>query len=235
MPPQKNTPASPISFDWLIYADATLAGLAALIPLISLDWLVEEFFRRRIPGQIAKYRGQRLPVEVRRALNRNYRGGCAKSCLLLPLTAGYWLFKKLSRKILYFLSVKEASDNVSYYWHLAYLTDYALAAGHLTTPESARIARESMEQVIRATMHSPLYQLATEVVRNTHHVLRISYKFLRGKDSNILGHLIELMASEWSQFDTYFKTVGALYLQTYQAALRQQALAAPPPPSPEQP
>ncbi|HMR66443.1 MAG TPA: hypothetical protein PKE64_20720, partial [Anaerolineae bacterium] len=54
--------ASPVAtdFDWGVYADATMAGLAVLVPIPILDWLLEEIFRRRMPQAIARQRGQRL-------------------------------------------------------------------------------------------------------------------------------------------------------------------------------
>ena len=33
-------------FDWLVYSDATFAGLSVLIPVPFLDALMEEYFRR---------------------------------------------------------------------------------------------------------------------------------------------------------------------------------------------
>jgi hypothetical protein len=132
------SPKVDTSFNWATYADATFAGLSALIPIIALDWLCEQYFKRRIPSAIAKSRGTTLPLAVQYELNKNHnRAGCVKSCLLLPILTGFWLLKKLSKKILYFLSVKEAADNVNYYWHQAFLMDYALTAGHLETPELA--------------------------------------------------------------------------------------------------
>ena len=40
LPPQPNT-----TFDWLIYADATFAGLSVLIPIPIIDWIFENIFR----------------------------------------------------------------------------------------------------------------------------------------------------------------------------------------------
>ena len=69
------------SFDWAMYADATYAGLSALIPVIGVDWLFEQYFKRRIPSAIAKGRGQKLPLIVQYELNKNHnRAGCVQSC-----------------------------------------------------------------------------------------------------------------------------------------------------------
>jgi len=48
----------PTEFDWIIYADATFAGLALLLPIPFVDGLIEAYFRRRMPGDIARRRGR---------------------------------------------------------------------------------------------------------------------------------------------------------------------------------
>src|SRR5690606_4251528 len=131
-PPFWQTPSmqrDPTTFDWRVYADATFAGLSALIPFPLVDLVFEQFFKRRMVGVIARQRGQRLSPAAKSSLNRL---GCSwQSCLLFVPWLFYKLLTLLSRKILYFLAVKEAVDNLNYYWHRAFLIDYMVWAGHL--------------------------------------------------------------------------------------------------------
>lgn len=55
-------PQPQTAFEWPIYADATFAGLAVLFPIPLLDWALEEYFRRRMPRTIARYRHHTLPL-----------------------------------------------------------------------------------------------------------------------------------------------------------------------------
>ncbi len=138
MNPQPRT-----NFDWSVYADATLAGLSVLIPIPLLDTVFETFFRRRMPRSIARSHGRVLPANIQAALRLNLRSWF-QTYLMLPLTLTIGLVRRLSRKLLYFLTIKEAADALSQYWHRAFLLDYMLAAGHLETVASAHVARQAM-------------------------------------------------------------------------------------------
>ena len=76
----------PTDFDWLIYADATFAGLSLLLPIPFVDGLIETYFRRRMPGDIARRRGRALPMQSIRLANRQ-RGALWPGCLLWPVQA----------------------------------------------------------------------------------------------------------------------------------------------------
>ena len=74
-PPLAGPPAQPVDpqsiatdFDWLVYADATFAGLAILIPFPFVDSLLEEYFRRRMARDIARRRGRTLSPAVQLSL-----------------------------------------------------------------------------------------------------------------------------------------------------------------------
>jgi len=214
-----------MDFDWGIYVYATCAGLAALIPIPVLDWLVEEFFRRRIPATIAKRRQQNLNPLIIRALNYN-EFGCLKSCLWLPFMLLIVLLKKISQKILYFLTIKEAADKVSHYWHQAFLIDYMLAQGYLTDEDSARVARLAMDRVLKIVTTSPLTQLAQQIIQGTRHIGLTLFKFRRGNEDEVMAKTQSDMAASWANYEEYLKAVAALYEQTYHAQLVAQAQAA---------
>ncbi len=202
-----------ITFEWSMYADATLAGLSVLIPVPFLDNVFEAFFRRRMPSGVARSRGRVLPNAIKAELSRSSKGWLT-TCLTLPLTLTIGLVQRLSRKLLYFLTIKEATDKLSYYWQRAFLLDYMLAAGHLETEASARIARQAMEQVL-ATTSSPLKQLALQVIARTRHSWRTLRRARRGQEDEVIQETKAQLEQRWSDFAGYFEVVAARYEQQY--------------------
>lgn len=209
------------NFDPGIYADATLAGLSILIPIPLIDWLFEKFFERRIPQAIARRRGRTLSPEVTQAL-RPPQEGCAQSCLQMILAATVGLVKRLSRKLFYFLTIKEATDKVSYYWRQAFLIDYMLAKGHLDQPESAQTARLAMEQVMRTTSNSVLLPLAHYAVTHARQILRALWKARRGKADQEVEQRREEMEQRWRRFREYFESLAIVYDQCYHDFITKQ-------------
>ncbi len=201
-------------FEWPVYADATFAGLSILLPIPLVDWVFEQIFRRRMPGAIAAYRHNALPRPVVDALNRGQEG-CVETCLLLPFQLTLIFIKRLSRKLLYFLTIKEASDALSYYWHRAFLIDYMLLAGHLDNEGVARIARMAMDRVLDNASTSPLRQLASQVLSGTHHVWRTLRRARKGQEDEGVKEQKTLLARRWSDFEDYWKNLAARYEQTY--------------------
>lgn len=156
------------------------------------------------------------------ALNRS-RTGCRQSCLLWPFTLVYIFLKRLSRKILYFLTVKEATDQLSHYWHRAFLLDYALVQGHLDDVESAELAATALEQVLNDITTSPLNQLARQIIAGTSHVWRTLRGARRDQEDEVITETRSRMARTWDNFGDYFEQVGAVYNQNYlDLKLRQQ-------------
>ena len=201
-------------FEWRIYADATFAGLAVLIPIIGLDWAFEEFFRRRMVVSIAKYRGYNLAPFASQSLNTS-DSTCLQSCLMLPIILTYGLLKKLSRKILYFLTIKEATDKLSYYWHRAFLIDYMLLVGHLETEDSVLVARQAMDEVLENTITSPLHQLARRVIGSAKHILRTLRRAQKGIEDEVVQQNRSIMVEHWGNFETYLVELATTYHQHY--------------------
>jgi hypothetical protein len=201
-------------FEPAIYADATLAGLATLIPIPGVDWLFEKFFERRIPKTIARRRGRNLSPAIIQAL-RPTGPGCASSCLQLILASTVGLLKYLSRKLFYFLTVKQATDKVSYYWRQAFLFDYMLANGYLDQPETALIARQAMDRVLDTTPNSVLLPLAHYVVTHARQISRAIWKARRGKQDQAIEQQREEISQRWQKFREYFESLAIVYDQCY--------------------
>ena len=79
-------------FDWPVYADATFAGLAILIPMPLLDVVFEQFFRRRMPRNIARRNGMQLSPRMQIELNRG-QFSCLQSCFMAPILLTLLLLK----------------------------------------------------------------------------------------------------------------------------------------------
>lgn len=200
-------------FEWPIYADATLAGLSVLIPVPFVDDAFEAFFRGRMPRRIARTRGRALAEGVEAELAERTGGWWAGS-LALPIKLTVGLVKRLSRKVLYFVVVKEATDRLSYYWRRAFLLDHMLRAGHLETPGSAQIARRAMDQVLAETS-GPLRQLAGHVVTHSRDVWQMLRRAREGQEDEALKETKGQLEERWGEAAGDLETLAARYEQAY--------------------
>lgn len=217
MPDTLQSTAPKTRFSWSLYANATFAGLAILIPIPIVDWFVELFFRRRILKAVAKRHGVTLSPEIIAELRR--QDMTLVDILLLPFQGVYWLLKRISRTILYFLSIKESTDQLSRYWHQAYLMDYMIAHNQLDTVRSARAARQAMAQVLEDTRTSPLRQLAFQMTHNIRHLWRLVWPFGRRTREAERERQKQTMAKNWANMQGYLESLGGLYQQLYEQQL----------------
>lgn len=203
-------------FDWIIYADATFAGLSVLVPIPLLDVAFEHLFRRRMPGVIGKRNGRSLPKETIRELNR-LPPGCLQTCLGWPILIILTFLKSLYRTIFYFLTLKDASDNLSLYWHRAFLLDYIIRAGYVGDIATVPLAAEALRQILDEITISPLSQLAREIVSSVRHTFTSLRRVIRrGEEDEVMTQAKERMATLWSSYDDYFAEVATRYDTRYQ-------------------
>ncbi|MCB0120591.1 MAG: hypothetical protein KDE58_00030 [Caldilineaceae bacterium] len=224
-------------FTWAIYADATLAGLSVLIPLPFVDDLFEDYFRKRMVKSIAQRHQRSLNRTVVATVNRTPQDWMARlrSCLFLPFRLAVELVLSLSRKLLYFLSIKKAVDALNYYWQRAYLLDYMIRQGYLRNGQNPAMAVNVLEMVLKEHSQSPLTQLAGEVVRSPARLVRSVRRARQGKEDPKLVEAKQTMRSAWGQYDDYFNRLSARYEALYQSALhREQRVPANGMPSPTQ-
>ena len=201
-------------FNWSIYADATLAGLSMLIPIPLLDMLFEDFFRRRMAANIARSRGGSIAPEITAFLNRSEEG-CIEGCLLMPFKLVYELVKRVSKKLLYFLTIKDAADRISYYWHRAFLVDYALLLGHLNTMELAVRSKCAMERALEMTEVSPLWQFARQLASSSRNIFGSLRLARRGKTDSTIEQKRRQLAEHWGDFAGYLRTLAIRYNQAF--------------------
>ncbi|MCL4299271.1 MAG: hypothetical protein KJ077_26285 [Anaerolineae bacterium] len=208
-------PRPQTAFEWPLYADATFAGLAVLFPIPLLDWALEEYFRRRMPRTIARHRRRTLPLAVIRAVNGPQRG-CLSTGLRFLVRLPLELLKRIFRKLLYILTIKEATDQLSNYWQRAFLLDYALAAGHLNTVESARQAQQIMEEVLKSSP-SPMIKLARMVLLSPLQVMRLLRRAFNSQTPIAAPQQQNVLRQQWSAYQDYLQALAERYQQTYQA------------------
>jgi hypothetical protein len=207
MPSERTT-----AFEWSRYADATLAGLSVLVPIPFLDDAFEAFFRKRIPGAVARSRGRTIPDDVRAVLGEGdaSRWGCAA----IPIRLTLGLLKRLSRKILYFLTIKTATDRLSQYWSRAFLIDHMLMAGHLESAASARVARQALDEVL-ATTAGPLPRVARQVIASTRNVWPALRRARRGEESEEMRQVRTEMEGHWGEAAGDLNSLAARYDAAY--------------------
>jgi hypothetical protein len=205
----------------VVYASATAAGLAVLIPIPILDWAMEQYFRRRMPGDIARRNGRRLTPAIRRALNAS-AGGLWPGCLLWPAQFALYLLKNIYRTLLYVLSVKDATDNLSHYWHRAFLIDYMARRGDLDQLERAQIGGRAMNQVLGTVTTSPLTGLAQRILQYGRMTIRQAIRLIfrrqgQREEPAVMVKSREELAARWSALHDYFAGIAWQYEQAYAA------------------
>jgi hypothetical protein len=206
MPSERTT-----AFEWSRYADATLAGLSVLVPIPFVDDAFEAFFRKRIPGAVARARGRALPADVRAALAEGDGGG---GCATIPIRLTLGLLKRLSRKLLYFLTIKAATDRLSHYWSRAFLIDHMLVSGHLENAASARVARQALDEVL-TTVAGPLPRLARQVIASTRNVWPALRRARRGEDAEEMREVRSQMEGHWDEAAGDLRSLAARYDAAY--------------------
>lgn len=97
--------------DHHLLAPVVMIGASALIPIPFLDDVAKEYLEKRLFRDIAAKEGLTLSKEEQEHLTQEKSGGCcALGCLGSALI---YPFKKLLRKLFYFLEIKRAVDQAT--------------------------------------------------------------------------------------------------------------------------
>jgi hypothetical protein len=218
--PEPSTTFHHTTFDWRIYAEATCAGLTALVPLPFVDLALEAYFRRRMPATIAKVRERSVAAEARRRLGRGSGNWLSlEGCLSLPLAILRYIARKLWRKIIYVFAVADATSQVSEYWHRAYLLDHMIKAGHLGSDVDWRRAVGVAGEVLRETDTGPLMGLARQTVSSTHRVVRMLFRARRRGAVEETESLAAILRSHWDAAESSLFNVAIRYNEAYTRSL----------------
>jgi len=207
-------------FDWRIYADATCAGLSALIPLPLVDLVFETIFRRRMPGKISKARGSEVLPRTKIQLARPLNGSLSWSgCLAVPFMVVRYILRRLWRKIIYIFAVKDATTALTEYWHRAFLIDHMIRAGHLAPGADPDLAIRVYRHVLHEVDPSPLTGLARQTVANVRHVLRLLVRARRLGAAEVTKSLGEVLSSHWRVAEDSLNATTFRYNALYRTEL----------------
>ncbi len=213
-------------FDWHIFADATCAGLAVLIPLPLVDLVFEALFRRRMPGAIARTRGRPLEPALRRQLGRGAdRPLSLEGCLSLVVKAMLYVLTRIWRKIIYILAVRDSVTAISRYWHRAFLIDHMLRAGHLEPAVDTELAVRVFRRTVQATDPGPLTGLARQTVASSRRVLRLLLEARRLGAATVTRELGQILDSHWDLAADSLAATAERYNRLYRAELDTRAAA----------
>lgn len=218
-PPGRNAgeprPA-PSAFDWRVYADATCAGLTALIPLPVVDLVFESYFRSRMPDSISRARRRESDrLAIIRLGRRRSAAPSWQGCLSVPLTVVRYIVKKLWRKVVYVFAIVDATSQLSEYWHRAYLIDHMVGAGHLEPGADTERAVEVFATVLAETDTSPLRGLAQQVVSSSQRILRLLIRARRRDPAIAAESLGQILRDHWGSAEASLRSTAIRYNRLY--------------------
>lgn len=216
-------PAEPL-YDWRVFADATCAGLAVLIPVPLVDLAFEMTFRRRMPRTIARFR--RRPMDARTA--RRVSGPLhpvlsMHGCLGAVFAVVRYIVRRIWRKIVYVLAVADSVTALTEYWHRAALIDHMVRAGHLAGGVNTELPLRVCLEVLREIDPSPLTGAARQTVANVHHVFRLLLQARRLGAAQVTRSIAGLLTSHWEVAERSLRETTSLYNRRYALAVASAA------------
>jgi len=155
-----------------------------LIPVPLVDLAFEQVFRRRLPATICRACGVESDPATLAALGRGEPWLTTRGCVAAPVAVAVYVIKRLSRKILYFLTVREAANSLSAYWHRAWLVDHLARSGRLDRGADGEAVRAALQATLDAVSTDALAHAARQFIRGTNHVYR---SLRRARDAGAEG------------------------------------------------
>ena len=141
----------------MIARQAVLVGLAALLPIPFIDIWLQGRLRAELTRGLARHHHVSVEPKTVQALSS------VKQNLLMGCVLGviWWPIKKLIRKIVYILAVKDALDALSDTLIRGWMLDLVFARG--LAPDAAMHVRTAMDQALADHARSPLWGPRTPV------------------------------------------------------------------------
>lgn len=152
----------------------TLASLTPLIPVPFLDDKVLAWVRRKQVRETLERSGlQPEPGAVRVLAGdedpRSALAGCLRLTLVLPLLKiSYYILRKLFRKIVFFLLIKDSVDQFSESFQENLLLHRAIELGALGSPERIR---QAMLETRRTVNPRPVERVVRKIYRGSRRLL----------------------------------------------------------------
>ena len=130
---------------------AVLVALAGLIPFPFIDTWIQGRLRAHLVGHLGRHHSCTFDAAQLRALS----GGHSNVLLGCVFGVVWWPIKKLFRKLIYVLTVKDAIDAAADAWLRGEMVRRALVAGVL--PEHAKAVRAAMDTALKTHGRSPVW------------------------------------------------------------------------------
>ena len=128
-----------------------LVALAGLIPFPFVDMWIQGWLR----AELVEHLGRHHERPLDRAQVRVLSTGHTNMLLGCLVGAVWWPIKKIFRKLIYILTVKDAVDAAADSWLRGEMVRRGLAKGVL--PEHAESVRTAMDDVLKTHVRSPLW------------------------------------------------------------------------------
>jgi len=208
-------------FEWRVFSDATCAGLTALIPIPGIDLLFEAYFRRRMPRVITRARGVELhPTVVFRLGQSNARLLSASGCVAVPVALTRSILKRIWRKLVYVLAIADTAEQLSVYWHRAFLIDHVVRRGHLLSPSEVGTALEAFVVALDQVDTSPLKGLARQVMSSVSGVFRLLLRARRTSSETATEGQESVFRADWARVERVLAPVATRYDQRFEDIAR---------------
>lgn len=169
-----------------IVTHAVLVALTPLVPVPFLDDIVKNYLQRRMVRKLGEsYQYNFSDAEVK-VLADEEGGGCLKGCLGMIII---YPFKKIFRKIFFFLEWKRAIDLASYTLHHGLLLDYAMSEGWCAPAslKSAAEVREAVDSVLREVNTKPLEAVLRTAFNQSKSLILDAAKMLKEQLQRLSG------------------------------------------------
>jgi hypothetical protein len=182
-PPALPGPSSPGAEFRSIVVYSLVAGACPLIPVPLLDDWILDRVRRRLIARLASSRSVDLgTVRLQALADRDptdwsaegLARGCLRRLFVAPVKFVYKrIIRKLFRKILFVLSIKDAVDEVSVTFHHAWLLRHALDRSRSPkTVSAARALRAEVDHVCKELDPRPVESAVRSAIRHSRRLFR---------------------------------------------------------------
>jgi hypothetical protein len=161
---------------------SVLAGLCPLVPIPFLDDKVLSWVRRKMIRDLLGARGLHPSEQQVRILEGEAEGGlrgCLGAAVLWPLLKlAVYLVKKVVKKIILILTLKECVDRLSETLHEGYLLHRAAERWQGGGRQGPRRVRAAVERACDAVDPRPVHQLVKKLLRGSRLLLLRASKAL---------------------------------------------------------
>lgn len=230
-------------------SNSLVTGLCNLIPVPLVDDWARDLLRKRHAMELAKSHGVELDAVDGKVLACGYSPlsarGCVRGCLYSAIVKPTRfliekVFRKIVRKVLFFLTIKDVVDTVSESFHEGYLLRHALATGALQAtggapagggprPEVLAV-RRAIEAARDAVDHRPVEKAIGAAIRGSRRIYRRAgrafsrlvrsqrgadeqqiYESLERQGEEQLGSLIDEITADLEQESSYLRRLEAIF------------------------